>query len=110
MVERALVLPPRSLIGIVTNEKRQELIHQSEMKDKYQDRVDKESAYELLKIKTEKIEITLEKETYDYGKTKSKVRPKKSEFQKVAQSLINTVGRQIGRELIRGIFGALKRK
>lgn len=110
MVERALVLPPRSLIGIVTNEKRQELIQQSEMKDKYQDRVDKESAYELLKIKAEKVEIPLEKETYDYGKTKSKVRPKKSEFQKVAQSLINTVGRQVGRELIRGIFGALKRK
>lgn len=57
------------------------------------------SVYELLKLKTEKVEIPLEKEaTYDYGKTKSKVRPKKSGFRKVAQSLI------------RGIFGALKRK
>ena len=59
MVERSLVLPPRSLIGIVTKEKRQELIQLSEMKDKYQDMVYKESAYELLKVKAGKVEIPL---------------------------------------------------
>lgn len=57
-------------------------------------------------IKAEKVGIPLEKEiTYKYGKPKAKVGPKKSEFQKGAQSLINTVSRQVGRELIRGIFG-----
>lgn len=87
------------------------MIQLSEMNKKYQDMVEKESAYELLKIKAKKIEKSSQKEsTYEYGEMKSKARPKKSEFQEIAQSLINTVGRQVGRELIRGIFGALKRK
>jgi DNA helicase HerA-like ATPase len=48
MVERALVLPPASRIGAITAEERQALLGTSPLKGRYEQAVDRESAFERL--------------------------------------------------------------
>jgi DNA helicase HerA-like ATPase len=48
-VERALVCPPRSQIGPITPEQRQQIIRSSVVAGVYEQAVDRESAYEILK-------------------------------------------------------------
>src|SRR5271156_3471512 len=52
MVERALVCPPRSQIGPISPEQRQQIMRESLVAGVYEKAVDRESAYELLKART----------------------------------------------------------
>ncbi len=49
VVERALIRPPDSRIGVLTPDERQALINASPLKGKYDTPIDRESAYEILK-------------------------------------------------------------
>ena len=49
VVERALVLPPHSQIGLITPEQRKQLMASSVVAGVYENAVDRESAYEVLK-------------------------------------------------------------
>lgn len=51
VTQRALVLPPQSAIGAISDNLRADLIDQSELKGKYDEMFDRESAYELLSAK-----------------------------------------------------------
>ncbi len=48
VVEKVNIVPPQSFIGAIDDARREELINLSELKPKYWDAVDPESAYELL--------------------------------------------------------------
>ncbi len=49
LVERAMIRPPSARLGTITPEERQAIIRMSPMKGKYDQTVDSESAYEVLK-------------------------------------------------------------
>jgi len=51
VVERALVLPPKSQIGPITPQVRQEIVRQSVLFGHYERAIDRESAYEILKAR-----------------------------------------------------------
>ena len=51
MVQRAYVMPPRSYLGVCSEETRQQLIKESPLYDKYAQTIDRESAYEILNAK-----------------------------------------------------------
>jgi len=51
IVERAMIVPPNSLIGTISEERRLYLINSSPMFQKYNTPIDRESAYELLQMK-----------------------------------------------------------
>ena len=51
VVEKAYIVPPKTLFGPITNEKRQEMIRKSPVYGQYEKMVDRESAYEVLKKK-----------------------------------------------------------
>jgi DNA helicase HerA-like ATPase len=53
VVERALVVPPRSKIGPIAKEQRLRILNWSPMQGKYEAVVDRESAYEVLKARAE---------------------------------------------------------
>lgn len=132
IVERAFVRPPESFIGAVSDDEYSSLINNSPMESKYRNSVDRESAYEILERKVlqdreyEKLEeerAALEKErkriekdyreSRDYDRTYKKSspgRPRKSAFEKTTDTLIKTATSTIGREIIRGLFGILKKK
>ena len=48
IVERAMVIPPRSRMGTITPEERQQIMAASPVGAKYAEAVDRESAYEIL--------------------------------------------------------------
>lgn len=48
ITQRAIILPPQSFIGAISDTLRSELIEASDLKGKYDDTFDRESAYELL--------------------------------------------------------------
>lgn len=54
VVERAFVLPPRSRIGLITPQERQDLIRGSLVFGHYDRTVDRHSAYEMLKARAER--------------------------------------------------------
>jgi len=53
VVEKAIIVPPHSSFGTITEDDRRNLIYSSPMFQKYNDLVDRESAYELLQTKLE---------------------------------------------------------
>lgn len=109
IVERALVLPPHGQIGAITPDQRNQIIQQSLVAGHYEKTVDRESAYEDLKQQMQQTsaETTAEKATPQKG-----ARPRVSSrnddlFQAIAKSAGRAIASQAGRELTRGILGAL---
>ena len=129
VVERAFIVPPRSFIGTISDDNRSQLIRTSKYYNKYERMIDRESAYEMLQRKyaqDEKAALEAEREAarakerelyekqrrydYGYGAPAPRGRKKASSVEKMAQSTINSIGRTVGRELVRGIFGSLLKK
>ena len=130
VVQRANILPPRSSMAAVEAFTIQSVIDGSPLKQKYGTAVDNESAYEVLRGEAEekaqaereaaealqaekerkeqeKIQKAQEKEEERKRKEKEK-KFKNSIVGKVANSAVNTIGREVGRSLVRGILGSLK--
>jgi uncharacterized protein len=111
VVERALVLPPRSQLGTISPERRNEIIENSIYYHKYETTFDRESAYEILQKKLARVEEASKSGQYDYGTSAPKKRrTTDSAITKMAKSAASSVGRQIGRELVRGLFGILLKR
>ena len=124
VVERAMILPPQSLMGPIDDSRREADIRYDELFGKYEVPVDNESAYEIITAdrkaeeeaaaraeeekQAEKERAKAEKEKEKAEKAK-KSKKKSSAGSKVANSALNAVGREIGRSVGRGILGTLKK-
>lgn len=119
IVERANILPPRSSMSAVDAVLLQSTILASSLRSKYSAEEDRESAYEILaeereeQIKEEakqkeeeaKAKEKEKKEKEKAAKKKSSGRKKTSVFEKAMSSTANTIGREIGKKIVRGFFG-----
>jgi len=123
-VERALVCPPRSQIGPITPEQRQQMMHASLVAGVYEQVVDRESAYELLKARAAQggaasgsqpvsAQQSAPKATTWYGdllsmgSSSSGGRRGDSLAETVAKSAARTLGSTVGRQIVRGVLGSL---
>ncbi len=100
--------PPTSLMGPLSSQEYQSLLDHSELNKKYKEAIDPMSAFEILgeKMKAahqEQEEIKSQKEQ-ERTSTRASTRKEKSTFDEVMSS---PVTKQIGRELVRGVFGML---
>jgi len=96
--------PPASVMGPLSTDEYNTLLKQSDLNRKYAKAVDPESAFEILTKKMESAsnrEEAVEKPAKTSGGRK---REEKSTLEQVMQS---SVARQVGRELVRGVFGVL---
>ncbi|MBR4466753.1 MAG: DUF853 family protein, partial [Clostridia bacterium] len=131
VVERATILPPQSMMGMIDDDRRESEIMADEIYGKYEDAVDNESAYEIIKAGRQKEEEeeakrkeeeeklkeeeakrkAKEKEEKEKEKAKAKKKSsKKSSFLgKAASSTATTIGRELGRSATRGLLGVLKK-
>lgn len=98
--------PPASFMGPLTSEEYQQQLSQSDFYKKYKDTVDPRSAFEILdeKMKVVREEQAQVEEEKAEAKTSRTTRKEKSTFDEV---LASPVTKQIGRELVRGVFGML---
>lgn len=131
VVERAKVLPPQCKMAAATDEVMTSVYAaQSDMMGKYGTAVDRESAYEIIEAQKanaqasaaddkeaekaakeaakqeEQMQKAAEKEAQRAAKAEEKQR---EQMAKTVNSVIGQIGREAGRQIVRGIFGALKR-
>ncbi len=127
MVEKALIAPPRSIIGTLDPVKRQAIINNSPMFYKYTEAVDEESAYEIIQAKyerivaqqqneeeekirkleekeAEKLRKAHEKQLAKEKKEREKAR-KSNPLYKVGRTAVSTLTGDIGRKIARGLLG-----
>ncbi len=112
VVERAFIRPPESKIGVIDESVKKDLIDNAPLNETYKETFDRESAYEMLQNKIEKKpeeEQKTKKSQSTKKETTSKKKEKPSQFQKETSKFLSTVGRQIGREIVRNIFGTKRR-
>ena len=127
VVQRAGILPPHSSMNAVEAFMIQSNIEDNPLRSKYLKAVDEESAYELLTAQAEeeareaeeeakrkaeeaqRIKEEKEREKEEKAREKEKAaRKKNSPLNKVISTAANTVGREVGKKLVRGLLGSLK--
>ncbi|NOT84079.1 MAG: DUF853 family protein [Methylococcaceae bacterium] len=108
-VERIFIRPPESQMGPVTEQQRLELIKRSPLYGQYEQEVDRESAYELLKNKAvqQQAQEVEEEETKAEAKTTSRASSRQSIGEALFKSAARTIGTTVGRQIVRGIMGSL---
>ena len=125
IVQRTLVRPPSSRLGMATPEERRATIAASPVGIKYDNLLDRESAYEILKKRSaeaaaEAAEAEIEpppvarrgstRPRADRGEAparKPAARRSDSVIEATIKSTMRSAGSQIGRSLVRGILGSL---
>ncbi len=113
IVQRAWMMPPTSQVGPVAPEIRQQLIRTSPVYGKYENMIDRESAYERLQGRAAPAQAVGSLAPAGQAATVQAPAPRKSSkpeptaFDQVLKAVNSPAGRQIQRELVRGIMGSL---
>ena len=130
VTERVFVLPPASQLGPITPQQRQALIAQSLVAGIYEKVVDRESAYEKLKGRTEEAAAQAPTATGTgktaagdnandgggllgglndvlFGSTGPRGGRRDGLAQTMAKSAVRTMGTTLGKEILRGVLGSI---
>jgi DNA helicase HerA-like ATPase len=130
IVERALVCPPRSRIGAVNAEEREAVMGRSPVAGKYDEAIDRDSAYERLTARAEPAPAPPESKSsnpspWDQSRREAPEKSpretpreparrsggsnRQSMGEAFAKSAARAIGSQVGRQIVRGVLGALLR-
>ncbi len=111
-VERILIRPPSSRIGPLTKDERKDVLDRSPLKGKYDTEIDRESAYEELNRRVQKMQQAEAEQAENDAKISHSKPARRSNRQSTGEAFLKSVARsigsQIGRRLIRGILGTMK--
>ena len=122
IVERAFIVPPRAQIGPLNATERADVIANSIVAGVYENAVDRESAYEMLKgraAQTEAEQAAPAAAAQNNGGLLGGIfgndtprRPRgalrqQSVGEQLVKSVVRTVGAEVGRQLVRGLLGSL---
>jgi uncharacterized protein len=113
MVQRVAVAPPQSRIGPLSEAERAALIRQSPLLGRYDKPVDRESAYEMLAERAEKIVAQSEQnQPAASKKAEGGIMDAAGELlgglaSQAVRTAVRQVANQVGRELVRGLLGSL---
>ena len=118
VVERTLIAPPRSRIGPVTAQERDDILARSPLRSTYDEVVDRESAFEQLKQRETELETSRKQGTNRPGtgggtagarqaSRRSSARGRQTVAESFAKSLMRSIGSSIGRSIARGILGSI---
>ncbi len=111
-VERILIRPPASRIGPLSEAERREILARSPLKGRYDEEIDRESAYEMLKKKAEE-EARMEAaeraraEQEKAARRSGRGSRRQSVWEAMAKSVARSMGSSLGRQIVRGILGSL---
>jgi hypothetical protein len=114
VVERALIVPPGSQVGPLTAEERKQLLESSDLYGHYEKTVDRESAYEKLKARTEEASPAEKAESSNpvsdilFGKTGPRGgRQSQGVLEAATKSAARSIGSELGRQVLRGVLGSI---
>jgi DNA double-strand break repair helicase HerA and related ATPase len=123
-VERAFVVPPASRLGPITPEERRKVIDGSLVAGHYEKAVDRESAYEQLRARTETrssgtpttptkapgsggLGSVLDSLGLPGGNGGAHGRTRETPLEAAAKSAARAIGSEVGRRIIRGVLGSM---
>jgi len=106
-VERVLIRPPESQIGPLDNEQRKQRISRSPLQGRYEETLDRESAYEILKQRAEDQASQTNAETQRQPSRRKARSNRQNIGEAFMKSAARSIGSQIGRQIIRGLLGSL---
>jgi len=117
IVERAFIVPPGSQLGPIGDDERAKLIQSSDVYGHYEKAVDRESAYEKLKGRTEAKPAHPEESAnpvhdpvHDilFGRTGPRGgRQSQGIIEAVTKSAARSIGSELGRQVLRGLLGSI---
>jgi DNA helicase HerA-like ATPase len=121
MVERAWIVPPHSRIGPISAEQRHRIMAESLVAGHYEQAVDRESAYEILKTRAAAATADNGKATGSEagsgwgdaldgilgGGSGGTARRRENPVEAMAKSAARAIGSELGRRVIRGLLGSL---
>jgi hypothetical protein len=117
-VERTLIAPPRSRIGAITVEERAAVRSRSPVGARYDTRVNRESAHEILAKRVATATAEAAPASKQAPKDQTQSGGKLNEWlwgtgrrqgmaETMAKQAARTVGGQLGRQILRGVLGGL---
>ncbi|ABE49936.1 helicase HerA-like domain-containing protein [Methylobacillus flagellatus] len=119
-VERASICPPGSRIGPVSAAEREQLIKNSVIYGHYENSIDRESAYEILKGRATEVPVEQDEaddNSFDWGDlfgggAGAQGKGKKSTsrqgvLETAAKSAARAIGSELGRQVLRGVLGSI---
>ncbi len=118
IVERTLMSPPRSQFGPVSEEERGRIVNRSPVKAAYDQTIDRESAYELLKKREQELIQRREERARQEAAEKAEQKAsrsgggsrRESAGEAFFKSVARAVGSNLGRQIVRGILGSITGK
>jgi len=118
MVQQTLIHPPSSRLGPVEKSERKKVVNNSPVYGMYDESVDREAAYEILKVRAEKKAEAAAKAAEEMARVKEQKAKERSKgrsrrmlnTERFFSSAIRTISRQLGSAIVRGLLGTLKRR
>ena len=116
VTERAFVVPPGSQLGPLSDAERQAAIAASPVAGHYEKAVDRESAYEMLKARTEQTAAQSKPAAQSggalsdmiFGKTGPRGgRQSQGMLEAMTKSAARSIGSELGRQVLRGVLGSI---
>jgi DNA helicase HerA-like ATPase len=122
VVERAFVMPPASKIGPITADERKRIMASAAVASHYTKTVDRESAYEKLRDRTEERQAEAPPKGKAappqaagggalsdilFGSTGPRGGRREGALESAAKSAARSIGSHVGREIIRGVLGSI---
>ncbi len=101
------LIPPRAVMGPLPADEYRQLYLASELYAKYEKEVDPVSAHEILTDRINAINAATEKAAKTTATTAKTTTSRRAEKSTVEQVLSSPMSREIGRQVVRGIFGML---
>ncbi len=107
MVGRTMMRPPSSRMGPIEMSERKSVMRNSPVQGLYDDIIDRESAFEVLKERAQR--KMKEEEEVRPPKRSNRRSSRQSVTETAVKQLARTVARSLGNSLVRGILGSLRR-
>ena len=116
IVDKVKIAPPRCRMGAATEKERKQVMSRSPVGDKYDEDLDKDSAFEKLKQRQKKIELQKQKAQQELIREKEIIKQEKAKRrstgrkkQTVWESAGKTIARRLGTKIVnaiwKGVFG-----
>ncbi|MCU0327761.1 MAG: DUF853 domain-containing protein [Chitinophagales bacterium] len=103
-LSHTLMKPPFSRVGVLTSDEMDDIINQSDLYDKYNEVIDRESAYEIL---SEKLKEVVQEDSVASKKTQNEKEGEGGILDSIGDVVNSPVGKIITREVTRGLLGVL---
>jgi DNA helicase HerA-like ATPase len=113
MVERVLIRPPASRLGPATRAEREAVMAASIFSRRYDELVDRRSAYEMLSERAEnktRQEADAAAEKTASKKTSARSSNRQGVMEAMLKSIVRSIGSSLGRQISRGVLGSILKK